>query len=89
MIKKLLPILILCCFMFAAFKIRQRTTEAQTTPASISGKFYKFDTVADTQANDFAQVNNSVSINGNGTIALIARKNNSGGSLNVDQIFKS
>ncbi|HEX8196743.1 MAG TPA: hypothetical protein VF571_11195 [Pyrinomonadaceae bacterium] len=54
MIKKLLPILILCFFMFGAFKIRQSTAEAQTTPASISGKFYKFDTVADTQANDFA-----------------------------------
>ena len=82
--RKFLILLTLCSSIFCILKYLSKT-EAQTTAPAISGKFYKFDTIADSQADSFSLYNNPVSINDNGSVAFIGRKTN--GTPNVDQVF--
>jgi len=59
-------ILLVCISGLKLFEI----AEAQTSPASISGKFYKFDLVAQQGQNGINGLSNLISINDSGTVAF-------------------
>lgn len=72
MTKKLLILFALFLSVFCILKFLPKT-KAQTTPTTISGKFYKFETVAEFPNSTLFPYRSNVSINDFGTVALSGR----------------
>lgn len=70
MIKKILIVLSLCILACVIIRLHQET-RAQTLPTTVSGKYYRFDVVAEPSLPEPFRIQDTLSINDTGRVAFV------------------